>query len=44
VTTLKEERMAVLRDKNARMKNRLAALALLGGISGLKLAFKLGGK
>ena len=44
VTTLKEERMAVLRDKNARMKNRLAALALLGGISGLKLAFKLSGK
>lgn len=42
VTTLKEERMAVLMDKRARMKNRLAALALMGGISGLKIAFKLG--
>lgn len=44
VTTLEKERMAVLMDKRARMKNRLAALALLGGISGLKLAFKLGRK
>lgn len=44
VTTLKEERMAVLMDKRARMKNRLAALALMGGISGLKIAFKLGRK
>lgn len=44
VTTLEKERMAVLMDKRARMKNRLAALALLGGISGLKLAFKLSGK
>lgn len=44
VTTLKEERIAVLMDKRARMKNRLAALALMGGISGLKIAFKLGRK
>lgn len=44
VTTVEKERMAVLMDKRARMKNRLAALALLGGISGLKLAFKLGRK
>lgn len=44
VTTLKVERMAVLMDKRARMKNRLAALALMGGISGLKIAFKLGRK
>ena len=44
VTTLEKERMAVLMDKRARVKNRLAALALLGGISGLKLAFKLGRK
>lgn len=44
VTTVEKERMAVLMDKRVRMKNRLAALALLGGISGLKLAFKLGRK
>lgn len=44
VATLKKERMTVLMDSRARMKNRLAALALFGGVTGLKIAFKLCGK
>lgn len=41
VKTLKQERLSILFDSRARKKNRLAALALMGGITGLKLAFKL---
>lgn len=44
VATLKKERMTVLMDSRARMKNRLAALALFGGVTGLRIAFKLCGK
>lgn len=44
VATLKKERMTVLMDSRARMKNRLAALSLFGGVTGLKIAFKLCGK
>lgn len=39
--TLKKERLIVLKDSSARAKNRLAALALIGGDTCLKLAFKL---
>lgn len=41
VKTLKQERLSILFDSRARKKNRLAALALMGGITGLKLAFRL---
>lgn len=41
VKTLKQERFSILFDSRARKKNRLAALALMGGITGLKLAFRL---
>lgn len=41
VDTLKRERLSVLLDGRARGKNRLAALALFGGVVGLKAAFKL---
>ena len=41
VDTLKRERLSVLLDGRARKKNRLAALALFGGVVGLKAAFKL---
>lgn len=39
--TLKKERLSVLLDPSARTKNRLAALALMGGIGGLRAAFML---
>jgi hypothetical protein len=41
VDTLKRERLSVLLDGRARKKNRLAALALFGGVAGLKMAFML---
>ena len=41
VKTIKEERFVILFDSHARKKNRLAALALLGGITGLKIAFNI---
>ena len=41
VETVKQERTTVLFDKRARLKNRLAAFALLGGVRCLQLAFKL---
>ncbi|WP_299001185.1 glycosyltransferase family 2 protein [uncultured Dialister sp.] len=41
VNTLKNERFSILLDNRARKKNRMAALALMGGVAGLKLAFKL---
>lgn len=41
VEIVKKERITVLFDQNARLKNRLAALALLGGVRCLRLAFKL---
>lgn len=41
VKTLKQERLSILFDSRAKKKNRLAALALMGGITGLKLAFRL---
>ena len=41
VETVKQERTTVLFDQRARLKNRLAAFALLGGVRCLRLAFKL---
>ena len=41
IETLKQERFSVLMDSRARKKNRLAALALMGGVAGLKWAFTL---
>lgn len=41
VQTLKNERFKILTDSHARTKNRLAALALMIGIVGLKIAFKI---
>lgn len=41
VRVVMRERFSVLCDSYARKKNRIAALALMGGITGLKLAFKL---
>lgn len=39
--TLKKERLKILTDSYARTKNRLAALALMGGVAGLKIVFKI---
>lgn len=41
INTLKQERLSVLFNSRARVKNRLAALALYGGIMGLKIAARL---
>lgn len=41
VQTLKNERLKILTDSHARTKNRLAALALMAGVIGLKTAFKI---
>lgn len=41
VKTLKRDRLSILLDHRARLKNRLAALALFCGIAGLRFAFKL---
>lgn len=41
VDTLKRARLSVLLDGRARKKNRLAALSLFGGVTGLKMAFRL---
>lgn len=40
IDSLKRDRTTVLLDNKARTKNRFAALALFGGIVGLRLAFK----
>ena len=40
VKTLKRHRLSILLDHRARWKNRLAALALFGGVAGLRFAFK----
>lgn len=41
INTLKRERFSVLFDSKARIKNRVAALALFGGIIGLKIVARL---
>ncbi|WP_329844973.1 glycosyltransferase family 2 protein [Veillonella atypica] len=41
VEIVKKERITVLFDQHARLKNRLAAFSLLGGVRCLQLAFKL---
>ncbi len=41
VDTLKRARLSVLLDGRARKKKRLAALSLFGGVTGLKMAFRL---